>query len=291
MTSKLTREQLHERARENVKALKLASRQTAFESAREEILADLQLAELALDAMDSEPVAWGNGCDKTVPAALRYLAENERPFGGESRFNAAHLSQLAREIELMAEAPLYRHAQPVPVVEREPIAWLNDAYLARGVIDGEAGSEDAGPGYIPVYREAGPQPAPVVPDDLLSMAASAIEDLLEHTDPNTSYYSGVWADMPGKLRAAMLSAAPQSPGSEPATVPGKWIPVSEQMPDREVDVQVYCQDKKEQMVAYLERNEQEGYFRFATWRTGEGIYCQPTHWMQLPAGPREVKSE
>ena len=57
MTSKLTREQLHERARENVKALKMASRQTAFESAREEILADLQLAELALAAMDGEPVA------------------------------------------------------------------------------------------------------------------------------------------------------------------------------------------------------------------------------------------
>lgn len=57
MTSKLTREQLHERARENVKALKMASRQHAFESAREEILADLQLAELALAAMDSEPVA------------------------------------------------------------------------------------------------------------------------------------------------------------------------------------------------------------------------------------------
>ncbi len=55
MTSKLTREQLHERARENVKALKMASRQTAFESARKEILADLQLAELALAAMDSEP--------------------------------------------------------------------------------------------------------------------------------------------------------------------------------------------------------------------------------------------
>lgn len=33
------------------------------------------------------------------------------------------------------------------------------------------------------------------------------------------------------VRAAMLAAAPQSPGSEPATVPGKWVPVSEQKPD------------------------------------------------------------
>lgn len=62
---------------------------------------------------------------------------------------------------------LYRHAQPAPETEREPIAWLNDAYLARGVVDGEAGSEDAGPGYIPVYREASPaQPAPVVPEEM-----------------------------------------------------------------------------------------------------------------------------
>ena len=48
MTSKLTREQLHEHARENVKALKMASRQTAFGSIRDELLADLQLAEYAL---------------------------------------------------------------------------------------------------------------------------------------------------------------------------------------------------------------------------------------------------
>lgn len=38
----------------------------------------------------------------------------------------------------------------------------------------------------------------------------------------------MWCD---SCRAAMLAAAPQSPGSEPATMPGKWIPVSEQKPD------------------------------------------------------------
>lgn len=60
--------------------------------------------------------------------------------------------------------------------------------------------------------------------DLLHMAASAIEDLLEHTDPNTSYYSGMWADVPGKLRSAMLQA-----GNSPV-IP-EWIPVSERMPE------------------------------------------------------------
>lgn len=165
-----------------------------------------ELARMALTAMDSEPVAWGNGCDKTVPAALRYLAENERPFGGESRFNAAHLYQLAREIELMAEAPLYRHAQPATVTEREPIAWLNDAYLARGVVDGEAGSEDAGPGYIPVYREAGPQPAPVV--------QMVPEEPPEHLLPkgnsrDTTYRRGAIILGWKLCRAAMLAAAPQ----------------------------------------------------------------------------------
>nr|WP_256663082.1 hypothetical protein [Klebsiella grimontii] len=143
MTSKLTREQLHERARENVKALKMASRQHAFESAREEILADLQLAELALAAMDSEP-----DCK-----------------------------------------------------ERKLFCSTDTARMRKAI------SVSAGTGDAPLYLHA--QPAPVVPDGLLSMAASAIEDLLEHTDPNTSYYSGVWADVPGKLRAAMLAAAPQ----------------------------------------------------------------------------------
>lgn len=54
-----------------------------------------------------EPVAWPNDCDKSVPAALRFLAENDRPSGGEQRFNRAHLYQLAAEVERMASRPLY----------------------------------------------------------------------------------------------------------------------------------------------------------------------------------------
>ncbi|HHT0407346.1 TPA: hypothetical protein ACTW6H_005609, partial [Raoultella ornithinolytica] len=111
MTSKLTREQLHERARENVKALKMASRQHAFESAREEILADLQLAELALAAMDSEPVYQVLSNDAWIDLSKGAMDAQQR-VGAQVR-------------------TLYRHAQPVQTVQ--PVMF----------IDGDISSEDA----------------------------------------------------------------------------------------------------------------------------------------------------
>lgn len=101
------------------------------------------------------------------------------------------------------EPRLHIKGLPAPVVEREPIAWLNDAYLARGVVDGEAGSEDAGPGYIPVYREAGTQPAPGVPE---SMPDSVYEILCAACgDKAWAYADLLW----NECRAAMLAAAQQ----------------------------------------------------------------------------------
>ena len=244
MTSKLTREQLHERARENVKALKMASRQTAFESAREEILADLQLAELALAAMDSEPVAW-----------TWHYREKWHVTNDERR------AEFVATDDDVAVLPLYRHSQPAPErdqVRREhaewsqatfgdvgpigplkhlskealeaaadphdPLEWadmqfllwdaqrrmgISDEFITRAMVEKLAINKAR---QWPEPKDGEPrlhikeQPAPVVSADLLYTAASAIEDLLEHTDPNTSYYSGVWADVPGKLRAAMLQA-------------------------------------------------------------------------------------
>lgn len=115
MTSKLTREQLHERARENVKALKMASRQTAFESAREEILADLQLAELVLAAMDGEPVAW------------TWLYREQWHVTNDER----RASFVAKDGDV-AVLPLYRHAQSAQI--SEPVLPLQDKEL-QGVID------------------------------------------------------------------------------------------------------------------------------------------------------------
>ena len=106
MTSKLTREQLHERARENVKALKMASRQTAFESAREEILADLQLA-----AMDGEPVAEvlsnrpGNDTstiDRALPVGTQLYRHAQQPVVPEEATSDS--------IEILASARRRDHA-------------------------------------------------------------------------------------------------------------------------------------------------------------------------------------
>lgn len=145
--STITREQLIKKAQEQIEFC----RHTKITGeGRAHVNQCAALFEIALAAMNGEPVTWGNGCDKTVPAALRYLAENERPFGGESRFNAAHLYQLAREIELMAEAPLYRHAQPASVVQCPfPCGWDNlnklaiqdAALVARGLVEGELTTE------------------------------------------------------------------------------------------------------------------------------------------------------
>ncbi|MBY8385073.1 DUF551 domain-containing protein [Klebsiella quasipneumoniae] len=215
----------------------------------------------SLAEMDSEPVA-----------------EVVSIYGDPEAFGEREIRPLVGIQQMPYGTKLYRHVQQ-PVVESEPVVEV----LSNRPGNDTSTIDRALPVGTQLYRHA--QPEPVVPKSIsVRQAISALESAGAVTTIGQAYKMG-W----NACRAAMLAAAPQSPGSEPATVPGKWIPVSERMPEREVDVQVYCPDKKEQMVAYLERNEQEGYFRFATWRTGDGIYCQPTHWMPLPAAPQEVK--
>lgn len=50
-------------------------------------------------AGDTSSAIWPNGCDTTAPKALRYLASNPRPAGGESHYNSEHLLQIAGELD------------------------------------------------------------------------------------------------------------------------------------------------------------------------------------------------
>lgn len=91
-------------------------------------------------------------------------------------------------------------------------------------------------------------------------------------------------------RAAMLAAAPQSPGSEPATVPGKWIPVSERMPltpytDCEYsDIEVNVFDGERVFTAHYATGSQP-----QPWGGWEDTYAKITHWQPMPAAPQEDK--
>ncbi|EIX9079515.1 DUF551 domain-containing protein [Klebsiella pneumoniae] len=227
MTSKLTREQLHERARENVKALKMASRQTAFESAREEILADLQLAELALAAMESEPVAW------TDEEELRDV--NDAGIG--------YLFGIDREANKFADPRrqimLYRHAQ-LPVVPEE------------------ATSDSI---------------------EILASARRRDHAVFQWDEDQRNAAADSW----NACRAAILAAAPQSPGSEPATVPGKWIPVSERMPEDRISVILWDAEIGEVTSGHYSHKTQTFY------HCGDAIENEITHWMPPPCAPQEVK--
>ncbi|MDN2626663.1 hypothetical protein BME34_20265 [Klebsiella pneumoniae] len=86
------------------------------------------------------------------------------------------------------------------------------------------------------------------------------------------------------VRAAMLTAVQQSPGREPATVPGTWIPVSEQMPEIG-DIVLTAMGG---VVNVGEMECSAANYRFFT-SVISGRELPATHWMPLPAGPQEVR--
>ncbi len=248
--------------------------------------------ETLLNIIETDHVQCG---EASALARLALAGMNSEPYCKERKlFCSTDTARMRKVISVSAgteDAPLYRHAQLAPVVEREPIAWLNDAYLARGVVDGEAGSEDAGPGYIPVYREAGPQPAPVVPDDVLDALQKVARLRLDLND----FYGdrrGI-ADCLGDAeealievvnrRAAMLKAQPQNaPQNIPEIIPG-WIPVSERMPEDRTQVILWDAEIGEVTSGHYSHKTQTFY------HCGDAIENEITHWMLPPSAPQGVK--
>lgn len=120
----------------------------------------------------------------------------------------------------------------------------------------------APPGYVMVPKE---------PTDEMIAAAMNCEDVLFNSDDSFCVQFG-------NIYEAMLAASPQLPGSEPATVPGKWIPVSERVP--ESNGVYFGWDGKR----VLEVN-----CFFGGFSANQFIHGEITHWMPLPAPPTEGK--
>lgn len=217
-----------------------------------------ELQERRRAAMDSEPVAY------------MYDGEDSREYNGHNEFSGGGKG-----------IPLYRHAQPVVPddVQRDAKRWRALLGSARIRILGSAGFDaTAHPGENPDYRHFGMEIWTHYPNWLHEKNEYGIDTLTQYAD-------------------AMLAAAPQSPGGDHATVPDRWIPVSERIPGR---YYVLAADFSGRYYHPSQPNTQVGIYDDwfgdgkPTWDDGDGNDLhlkQVTHWMPLPSAPQEVKGE
>lgn len=146
-------------------------------------------------------------------------------------------------------------------------------------------------GSLPKTGEVQNTNSPVIPDgyvmvpkeptDEMIAAAMNCEDVLFNSDDSFCVQFG-------NIYEAMLAAAPQSPGSEPATVPGKWIPVSERMPEDEQEV-LTINKMGHRFVSFFDKHSGLFFDRLDAPAACCIEHVLVTHWMPLPAAPQEVR--
>lgn len=249
-----------------------------------------ELAAFRLAAMDSEPVEmpldYLQGHKDGLEWAAR-LAEANHPETGDWLYDDP--IELAKAIR---KGPDMQPAQPVEDSEpdRNPVLAYADSYrdmAKQGVESVPIWSviTDIERNIAPLYRHA--QPALVIPDEMT--AEQAYEIGYYYGDPVNVFARGAnW--MRQHIIDSTLAAAPQSPGSEPATLPGKWIPVSEQMPPSRHEVLVGCWwgEKPRWRCKWATYIPGHPDAQSSGWLI-PGASWTPTHWMPLPAAPQEVK--
>ncbi|WP_332102301.1 hypothetical protein [Klebsiella variicola] len=228
MTSKLTREQLHERARENVKALKLASRQTAFESAREEILADLQLAELALAAIDQKPASEPITVTDDMAYAFHHALTDSMIGADDVEEIKTGLRAVFANLTAPVVSAKYPDRLPCSVLLEPGLRFGKGiktstmlAALARRAVyesDMAALSQEERAEFqarIEDFKALIAQPVPVVPDEI----KKRLPEILRTGKANR------WEIHDLAKICAMLSAAPQlqnAPQNIPEIIPDCW---------------------------------------------------------------------
>lgn len=228
-------------------------------------------------------------------------------------------------------APLYRHAQPAPVVPDDVLAALQKVARIRldmndfdgdrrGIADCLCDAEEALIEVVnrraamfnhpeqhldmvdhsgDVNEKGGDGNSPVIPDGWTcndkANAALMMLDRIETVDPvDDDRIDGI------KRIVRELAAAPHDTPAlnsvqNVVTVPGKWIPVSEQMPDDDDFVYIWPRPDfgvELHVGQYCERSHKGGGWYAQVYEQNHGIEWHPitvTHWMQLPAAPQEVK--
>ncbi len=181
-----------------------------------------------------------------------------------------------------------------PDCKERKLFCSTDTARMRKVISVSAGTDVA-----PLYRHA--QPAPVVPDDVLAALQKVARIRLDMNDFDGDLrgIADCLCDAEEALievvsrRAAMLAAAPHDTPAlnsvqSVVTVPGKWIPVIERMPEDEQEV-LTINKMGHRFVSFFDKHSG----LFFDGLDAPAACCIEhvlvTHWMPLPAAPQEVK--
>ena len=254
-----------------------------------------EVARMALAAMDSEtvemPLDYLQGHKDGLEWAAR-LAEANHPDTGDWLYDDP--IELAKAIRKGPDMP---PVQPVADSEpdRNPVLAYADSYrdmAKQGVESVPIWSviTDIERNIAPLYRHA--QPALVIPDEMI--AEQAYEIGYYYGDPVNVFARGAnW--MRQHIIDSTLAAAPHDTPAlnsvqSVASVPGKWIPVSERLPD--VGVKVLCFPAKDEPI-HATFNGQL-WLQDISWSGSDEpidnvITASVTHWMPLPAAPQGVK--
>ncbi|MEA4301823.1 hypothetical protein VBQ58_26205 [Klebsiella pneumoniae] len=198
--STITRDRLRALAVKKVESLKFAITQSAFTNIRRGLEEELQLAEFALAAMDSEPVA-----------------EVVSIYGAPEAFGEREIRPLVGIQQMPYGTKLYRHAQPVPVVSADLL------HTAASAIEDLLTTKDRTGACVwfdlpfRLRSAANAHSAPVVPDDVLAalQKVARIRLDLNDFDGDRRGIADCLGDAEEALievvnrRAAMLAAAPQ----------------------------------------------------------------------------------
>ncbi len=209
--------------------------------------------------------------------------------------------------------PLYRHAQPVPVVSADLLhtaaSAIEDLLTTKdrmGVyvcfdlpfrLRSAANAQPApaapvctcpsGDGSLRWPCPVHPGNSPVIPDGWTcndkANAALMMLDRIETVDPvDDDRIDGI------KRIVRELAAAPHdTPALNSVqsvdSVADRWIPVSERMPEDRTQVILWDAEIGEVTSGHYSHKTQTFY------HCGDAIENEITHWMPLPAGPQEVK--
>ena len=221
----------------------------------------IELAQIALAAIDSEPVA-----------------EVVSIYGDPEAFGEREIRPLVGIQQMPYGTKLYRHAQPAPVVPENCVTaehrrvielLLNVCGAAFELADDSCQQDVDG------------EDCHVVPDDSfqkLSDALDEIENTLPTEDIDRPSVFLAWSAMPRAALKSILQA-----GNSPV-IPDTWIPVSERMPEAGGDMIVFTDGIVMSGVSYAKN---KGFYIQALEYDDDEPVDSVTHWMPLPAGPQE----